>query len=285
MLPSVSLVIPTYNSGSDLADVLASVAAQTTAPIEVLVVDGGSRDDTLDILRRHPVHIVAPGGYLGLAQARNLGWRKARGEIILYLDSDALAAPDLVQVIVREYVDERVAGVGGQGIETSREGVSDRWRRLHGSQTFGSERLRPAPMLFGLCSSYRRRALEAIGGFDETFLTNGEDLDIGLRLRRAGWDLVYTPHARVRHLRTDTLRSLLQMQYRYFYWGALVQAKNQLEPFPALSHKARRELRRQIVQDLFEQRSLPLAVVEMLVYRHRKAGLRDARRNLGRGRP
>lgn len=285
MLPSVSLVIPTYNSERDLANVLASVAAQTTAPLEVLVVDGGSRDGTLEILRRHPVRLMAPGGYLGLAQARNLGWREARGEIVLYLDSDALAAPDLVEVIVREYVDERVAGVGGQGIETHVEGLSDRWRRLHGSQTLGSERLRPAPMLFGLCCSYRRRVLETIGGFDEEFLTNGEDLDIGLRLRREDWDLVYTPHARVLHQRTDTLRSLLKMQYRYFYWGAVVQAKNRLEPFPALAHKARRELRRQVVQDLLEQRSLPLAVVEMLVYRHRKAGLRDARRTLGQGRP
>jgi glycosyltransferase involved in cell wall biosynthesis len=88
----VSLVIPTHNSGRFLAETLASVVAQSHPVEEILVVDSGSTDDTLEIAARHAgVHVLDQGP--GLCRAWNEGIAAARGDLIAFLDSDDLWHP------------------------------------------------------------------------------------------------------------------------------------------------------------------------------------------------
>jgi glycosyltransferase involved in cell wall biosynthesis len=89
MTATVSVVIPSYNRGPCLPDTVGSVLAQTMPPLEVLVVDDGSSDDTRAICRRFPplVRCVGrPNG--GASAARNTGMREARGDLIAFLDAD-----------------------------------------------------------------------------------------------------------------------------------------------------------------------------------------------------
>src|SRR5215469_12015906 len=93
-MDSISVIIPTYNSGLDLTEAVESALAQTYAPVEIIVIDDGSTDDTEEICARFP----APVRYLkqpktGVAAARNRAVREAKGTWIAYQDADDIAEP------------------------------------------------------------------------------------------------------------------------------------------------------------------------------------------------
>ena len=99
MSAAVSVVIPSYNRGRCLPDTIGSVLAQTVTPLEVLVVDDGSSDDTREVCARYaaPVRYVGrPNG--GASAARNTGMRAARGEFIAFLDADDVWEPSKLEV-------------------------------------------------------------------------------------------------------------------------------------------------------------------------------------------
>src|SRR5262249_53890098 len=89
--PLISCIVPAFNAGRFLRETVTSITNQSYAPIEVIVADGGSDDDSLDIARSHGdgVRIVAERG-LAPAATRNLGARAARGEFLAFLDADDL---------------------------------------------------------------------------------------------------------------------------------------------------------------------------------------------------
>jgi len=85
-------------------------------------------------------------------------------------------------------------------------------------------------MLPGLCCSYRKAVLVKVGGFDEEYRTNGEDVDIGIRLTKAGFRLIYLPDVGVFHRRTDTIKSLISLVYRHSYWQSRALRGNGIDP-------------------------------------------------------
>lgn len=91
--PTVSVVIPTRDSGRFLAETLESVAAQTLADHEILIVDAGSADDTREIVRRHAKARIVAQQSAGLSGAWNEGIAAARGDFVAFLDSDDLWHP------------------------------------------------------------------------------------------------------------------------------------------------------------------------------------------------
>lgn len=223
----VSIVIPAYNSEKSIGRCLKSIVRQN--PYEVIVVDDGSTDGTAHIAKairplHYPVRIIRHATNKGLAAARNTGVETAHGDIILFIDSDCEAMPGLVKTIVENY-GKGADGVGGRGIETG-DSKADKWRQLTGGQGYGGKRKVGVPFLFGLCSSYRRSVLIEAGLFDTTFRTNGEDVDMGLRLNKMGKTLVYAPGAKVVHYRRDTFWSLVRMVYRAYKFGYLAYLKN-----------------------------------------------------------
>lgn len=219
----VSVVVPAYNSEKMLGRCIKSLLGQKGAR-EIIVVDDGSTDRTAAIATSFGLKVLRHKTNLGIAAARNSGIKSVKGDVILFVDSDCEAMPDLVKTIVKNY-GKGVDGVGGRGMETGNS-AADKWRRLTGGQGYGEKRKAGVPFLFGLCSSYRRGALLEAGLFDERFRTNGEDVDMGLRLNALGKKLIYEPEARVRHNRTDSWASLARMVYRAYKWGYFAYFKN-----------------------------------------------------------
>src|SRR5258708_38326220 len=97
--PLVSVSVPTMNSGQSLALCLRAVKNQTYSKIEVNLVDGGSKDNTVEIAKSHGVHAIEtyPGALLG---ARELGARIANGEVVVFLDSDKLLDANALETAV-----------------------------------------------------------------------------------------------------------------------------------------------------------------------------------------
>ncbi len=219
MMPTLTLAIPCYNGGPQLRQVLQAASALRPRPDELLFVDDGSTDGSTDLARECGFQVLSHPQNRGLAAARNTALARARAELVLFLDADAVPRPDLARRITRGFEDPRLAGVGGQVLEPAAGDAAgalpDRWRGHFWRQTQGAEALADAPFLVGACCCLRREAALACGGFDEGYRTNGEDVDLSVRLRRAGHRLAYEPAAQVMHLRRDSVSSLLRMIYRH----------------------------------------------------------------------
>jgi len=167
---------------------------------------------------------------MGLACVRNTAMKKASGDILAYFDADTVPERTTLEQMLGEYTDANVAGVGGQEIFSESSNLYDLWRNLFWRQTHGDSRVETAWMLMGLCSSYRKDVLLETGGFSEEYRTNGEDVDLGLRLTQAGYRLIYHPDIGVIHRRKDNLKSLISLVYRHSYWQSRAMRKNGIDP-------------------------------------------------------
>jgi glycosyltransferase involved in cell wall biosynthesis len=104
--PTISCVVPCFNSEVYLAECLDSIFAQTYRPIEVIVADDGSADGTLEVVRRYPEVIVVTQPDRGPAATRNLGLRRATGELVAFLDADDLWHRDKLTLQYQCFVDD-----------------------------------------------------------------------------------------------------------------------------------------------------------------------------------
>jgi GT2 family glycosyltransferase len=206
--PSVSVVVPNWNGCRWLPACLEAVAAQGLAPLEVIVVDNGSRDGSLEYLTaEHPrVRVLELGRNTGFAHAANQGIAAARGELIALINTDVvlcadwlgrmstalLQDPDAASVACKMLVLDDPTRVYDAGDVLRRDGACEQRGR------FGRDdgRWDEAGEVFGACAGaalYRRSATLAVGGFDERYFAYLEDVDLALRLRLAGWRCRYEP--------------------------------------------------------------------------------------------
>ena len=215
----VSLYIPCYNVEAYLAPVIEGALRQSLPADEILIVDDGSRDRTSEIAARYPVTILRHDCNRGLGAARNTGILRARNEMVAWLDADCVPDPKWLESLAGALADQNVAMAGGRLIETVLTSVADRWRRTHMPQDWGTVRLVNPRFIFGNNGLARKSALDAAGGYDERFRMNGEDVNLSQRLRARDYGLVYEPAAIVRHLRHDSVASVLNAYWRWWKFG------------------------------------------------------------------
>jgi GT2 family glycosyltransferase len=209
-----AVVIPNYNGADWLAGVLGSVAAQTVSPAEVIVVDDGSTDGSLALLAdRFPhVRVLALGSNGGFARAANAGLRAASAEAVALVNTDVVLAPDWLECALAALrAAPRAAAVATKLVDLAdpallydagdvlrRDGACEQRGRF---ERDGGRYDAPGEV-FSACAGaalYRRTAVLDAHGFDERFGTYLEDVDLGLRLRLAGWRCRWEPRAVARH--------------------------------------------------------------------------------------
>ncbi len=206
---TVSVIVNTFNRARALERLLPSLA-QLDGECEVVVVNGPSTDDTMDVLARaaHLIKIVTcPTA--NLSRSRNLGIAAAAGEVVVFIDDDALPGDAAwLTKLAAAFAGAGNATVGAAGGPSlHRDGdwpeFAGGWTSDYAEQRFADG---PAPdgagwarRTVGNNSAFRRVALVAIGGFDEHFPYYLDEADVCLRLQRAGYTTVYLPEAPVRH--------------------------------------------------------------------------------------
>lgn len=211
-----AVVVPNWNGRRWLDGLLASLEAQTRPAAEVIVVDNGSTDGSLEWLAaRDGVRAIALGRNTGFAFAVNRGVEAAApdAEAIALVNTDVVLAPDwLERAVGRLERDERLGAVATKmvlmrspdviddaGDVLRRDGVAE--QRGHGRPD--GPRFSSPGEVFAACGGaavYRRSAFDGVGGLDERLFAYLEDVDLGLRLRLAGWSCAYEP-AVARHAR------------------------------------------------------------------------------------
>ena len=180
-LPLVSIVTPTLNQGRFIEQTIRSISGQTYDRFEHIVVDGGSTDETLDILRgfegSYPLRWTS-GPDRGMYDAINKGFAMARGEIVAYLNSDDLYFPWTLDLVVRALASTPEADfVFGDFLQIN--DVTGR-RRLMWQMPFDLDYIQRTGFLAQPAVFWRRRAHEELGGFD-TSLRYVADCDFWMR--------------------------------------------------------------------------------------------------------
>ncbi|MBC5798423.1 MAG: glycosyltransferase family 2 protein [Candidatus Eremiobacteraeota bacterium] len=203
--PELTVVIPTYNRLETLREVIPSLLRQDVSAqrYDIVVADSNSNDGTADYLAtvaRTDVRVRhLPGAYAGRAAARNAGIAAARGDLVLFTDADIIAAPDLLRHhLARHRADGDLAVVGMElqvGSFAEYERLRDHPAQRRPLHPPSRKRLSWLYFLTGN-ASVRKRDLERVGCFDESFTGYGhEDLELGYRLAHAGVTLFYQPRA------------------------------------------------------------------------------------------
>jgi len=238
----VSVVVCTHNRGSLLSEGVPRVLEQQlpAGPYEVLIVDNASTDDTPEragnLIKQHPERMRhVREGRLGLSSARNAGIRHANGQIIAFIDDDAVPEQGWLASLVSAFDDPVVACAGGPVIPVF-QGELPAWfspqlRTYISIFDKGSE---PVPLTYneyprGVNLAFRKTVFEAVGLFSPSFGRKGrslmsyEEIELCYRIERAGWTILYVPGASVRHtVHADRLSR--DWFLRRFYWQGKSEA-------------------------------------------------------------
>lgn len=219
--PFVSVVVPVLNREKSIGNCLKSLVDMDYPSYEVIVVDNGSTDNTVQIVKEFRVRLVREkrkGPYM----ARNAGIKAARGGLILFIDSDCLATTNLLHCLVKEFRNDTIAGVGGPIISHQPETLVEDFGHLAGIHQYSYPRgiLKWNKKKFlsgGIFTSnamFRKDVLEKLHHFDDDFMSGG-DYDFCWRLQRAGYLLYFTPDAVVYHKHRGNLWGLVKQFFKY----------------------------------------------------------------------
>ena len=212
--PLASVIIPNWNGIQHLPVCLDALRAQTYRHVEVILVDNASTDGSRQLVaERYPeVGLLALDRNLGLTGGNNLGFRTAKGEVLISLNNDTEADPTFVEALVAALVEHPEAGLAAAKML-----LFDRRDTIHSAgdgygldgipfnrgvwERDGGQFDRPG-WIFGGCGgavAYRRSMLDEVGLFDESFFMYCEDVDLNWRAQLAGWRCWYAPQAIVYH--------------------------------------------------------------------------------------
>ncbi len=229
MTHSVTIYIPCYNAAGFIERCLQGVFAQTHPVREIIVVDDGPGDATAHIVSRYPVTVIRRSGRGGLVSARNLVFKEAAGDLVAGIDADCVPDPDWLKRLIEHMTDKKIVGVGGKAYELYRITRADQWRAARMSQHWGDERIVDPKYLYGCNTLYRKDVVTRMGLFNEDYRRGFEDVDMSIRLKKAGHTLIYEPRALCYHLRQDTVSSLLMTRWNWTFSGW--QGKRQPDSF------------------------------------------------------
>jgi N-acetylglucosaminyl-diphospho-decaprenol L-rhamnosyltransferase len=220
--PSTAVVVVSHDTRDEALGCLASLA--DAGADEVVLVDTGSVDGTADAVRRaHPGTEVLVLDNVGFGRAANAGVRRTGAEVVVVCNADVRFDPGSVEVLARRLWSDPAVGAAGPLVRypdgrpqasardvpafttavghalLSRVWRANPWTRRYRRTDADPTRARDAAWLSGCTLAVRRRAFEDVAGFDPAYFLYVEDVDLGVRLRRAGWRLRYEPDARVVH--------------------------------------------------------------------------------------
>ena len=226
----VSVVIPTLNSAATLEKCLASIRRNKTRfPYEIIVVDGGSTDGTVEIARKYADKVLIEDARFPKIN-RNKGVRAAEGEVICFTDSDCVVPENWIDGLVDALLrlsrkDEKVVGVGGGNVPLLEDpslmelAIARVMRsplmafRARNVAVYEDERqVIHNPSLNAACFKW---AFEEVGGFDEEHGHGGTDLSLDAKLTERGYKLYYIPNVLVYHKHRSTWRGFVKQMYAY----------------------------------------------------------------------
>jgi hypothetical protein len=228
-LPSarISVIVPAHRAARTLGACLSALRSGTLAPLETMVVDDASDDATREIARGAGAVVIHLPGRSGPAAARNAGAAAARGEILLFVDADVVVPADAIDAVHRAFAADRdlAALFGSYDAEPDDPGLVSQFKNL--AHHFVHQQAREESGSFWAgCGAIRREVFVAAGGFDAERYRRAsiEDIELGVRLWRAGYRVRLVKALQVRHMKRWTVASAVRSDIfdRAIPWGSLL---------------------------------------------------------------
>ncbi len=240
----LSVIVPVLNGGRDLAACLDALEASTFRSFEILVVDDGCTDTTEALVRCRGAVYLRTIGHCGPAAARNLGVRHARGEILVFVDSDVVLPGGALKRIAQHFRRApKLAGVFGSYDDSpfALNFVSQYKNLLH-HHVHQNSATQSTTFWTG-CGAIRADVFRAVGGFDEKLYPRPtiEDIELGARLHQHGFHVILDKHLQVKHRKHWTFRSMVASDIfdRAIPWSRLILARGPMPRDLNLTYSAR----------------------------------------------
>lgn len=236
-LPSVSVVVLTYNSRDYILRCLESLQWQTYPEFEIIVVDNASTDGSAELVANsgYKVRLITSEKNLGCAGGNNLGWRNTQSEIIVFLNPDVVVAPDWLENLIRGLIATEGAVIAGcKMYYPNTRIIQHAGGILHPNamcEHFGNsepdtgkyDELREVDFVTGAGFAVWRWFLEKMNGFDEDYYpAYYEETDLCWRARKAGYKVIYVPDAVLFHYESSILTKLSPQFYRLFFRSRII---------------------------------------------------------------
>jgi peptidoglycan-N-acetylglucosamine deacetylase len=220
----VAVLVPAYNERETVCKTIRSLLASTVRNLEVIVVDDGSKDDTLKILKRsfkrnNRVRIhTKPNG--GKASALNFALQKTSADIVITLDADTIFEPAAIELLVRHFQDPAVGAVAGAVFVGNQNNLITKLQALEYivSQNFDRralEMVNGITVVPGAIGAWRRQAILDVGGFPANTLA--EDADATITLECNGWKVLAEPNAVACTEAPETVKAFLKQRLRWTF--------------------------------------------------------------------
>ncbi len=222
---NVSVVIPILNAVHTLPFCLAALTELRPAPQEIILVDNGSTDGTVDLIQSFARDHGSRGVRVlhetqrGPSAARNAGFRAVRGDVVAFTDSDCAPEPAWLSSLIQPFEDQAIGAVAGRVVAAPAAATIELFNSLYTLQLpeHPAHHSYWTPWKGGYPTAnlaVRRLLLQKLHGFDEDMRT-GEDHDLCARIYADGAELAYNPAARVSHYHRTTVTGTLRQAFGF----------------------------------------------------------------------
>ncbi|MGD0884922.1 MAG: glycosyltransferase family 2 protein [Thermodesulfovibrionales bacterium] len=233
-MPQTGIIIVNYNGKDVIIDCLRALERQSLKDFDLIIVDNGSSDNSLDLIRnfspKHsfidPPKIVALNSNKGFAAGNSAGLGHTEADYVAVLNNDAEPERNWLRDLVIAMETNPNAGIcasklivhGADIIDSAGDGYATSLKAFKRGEGENSRQYVSQEHIFGACAGaalYRRKMLDEIGFFDDDFFLIHEDTDLNFRAQLAGWKVAYVPSARVYHKVRSTIGPMSDMAVYY----------------------------------------------------------------------
>lgn len=221
----VSVIVPVHNNQESIKKCVEALLGQNypNNGYEVIVVDDGSDDGTAGVVKAYPLKYIYQKNQ-GPAAARNRGAGEAKGDIILFTDSDCVPDGNWISEMVKPFKTHDVVAVKG-AYKTNQRALTARFAQIEFEERFNMlKKAGSIDMVDTYSAGFRRDVFLEMKGFDTSFpVANNEDTELSYRMSRLGFRMVFNPNAIVYHLNhPDTIKRYARLKFWRGYWRMVV---------------------------------------------------------------
>ena len=222
MSNDISLYIAAYNAEKTIEKSIKSILQQTLKPKEIIVINDCSTDKTLSLLKKfNQIKIINNKKNYGLAKSRNIALKYSKYDLLASIDSDVICKKNWLETLFNTMVKKKADLIGGKLIDKYIKEPANHWRSYYLKQNWGDKQINNPQFIFGANFLLNKKKIKNLNiKYNETFRTNGEDVNFSKVLKSKNCNLYYEPRAICYHYQFDNVISLSRRYWRYSYYGA-----------------------------------------------------------------
>jgi len=222
MSNNISLYIAAYNAEKTIEKSIKSILQQTLKPKEIIIINDCSTDKTLNLLKKFSqIKIINNKKNYGLAKSRNIALKYSKYNFLASIDSDVVCKKNWLETLFNTMVKKKADLIGGKLIDKYIKEPANHWRSYYLKQNWGDKQINNPQFIFGANFLLNKKKIKSLNiKYNETFRTNGEDVNFSKVLKSKNCNLYYEPRALCYHYQFDDITSLSKRYWRYSYYGA-----------------------------------------------------------------